>query len=404
RATFADGSTIHIRRGHEAMAEEIRTVVGPAAAAGFERFTVWLRRLYEAEFPNFIDRNFNSSLDLVRPAGPGLALLRLGAFGRLSGAVARYFDDERLRRLFSFQSLYAGLAPQQALAVYAVITYMDSVEGVYFPEGGIARIADGLASAATKAGAVIRYDSPVDQIVLANGSDGPVQGVRLSAGEFIDADVVVCNANVAGAYRSLLPGLAPPRRVQRAQYSPSALVWHAGMRGPAPSEAAHHNIHFGAQWEESFRQLLQDGTFMSDPSLLVSVPTQSDPTLAPPGRHVIYALEPVPNLDASIRWESERERRKDRLAQRLADLGYSTDVETEALWDPTDWQREGSDRGTPFSISHRFLQSGPFRPSNVERRAPGLVFVGASTVPGVGVPMVLLSGRLAAERAMEVLL
>jgi len=401
RATFADGSTIHVRRGHDAMVAELRDEVGPQAAASFERFTAWLRQLYEAEFPAFIDRNFDSPLALLRPIAPALALTRLGAFRRLSSVVAEYFDDERLQRLFSFQALYAGLAPQQALAVYAVITFMDSVEGVYFPEGGIARIADGLERAAAKAGATFRYDSPVERIVLAGGNTGPVRGVRLAGGEFLAADAVVCNANVAGAYQSLLPGLTPPRRVRRAHYSPSALVWHAGLRGPAPAEAAHHNIHFGGEWDQSFRQLLHEGTFMSDPSLLVSVPTVTDPDLAPPGRHILYALEPVPNLDAPIDWHSQRDRRRHRLTQRLQDLGYHIDVETEALWDPTDWQRQGSDHGTPFSIAHRFSQSGPFRPSNLERRAPGLVFTGASTVPGVGVPMVLLSGRLAAARVSE---
>jgi len=133
------------------------------------------------------------------------------------------------------------------------------------------------------------------------------------------------------------------------------------------------------------------------------VPTVTEPHLAPPGRHILYALEPVPNLDARIDWNDQRDRRRDLMAARLEGLGYHIDVETEALWDPTDWQRQGSDHGTPFSIAHRFSQSGPFRASNVERRAPGLVFAGASTVPGVGVPMVLLSGRLAAARVSEFL-
>jgi phytoene desaturase len=208
---------------------------------------------------------------------------------------------------------------------------------------------------------------------------------------------------VAGSYASLLPGLAPPRRVRRAHYSPSAMVWHAGIKGDAPPDAAHHNIHFGGQWEQSFRQLLHDGTFMTDPSLLVSVPTQSDPSLAPAQSHVLYALEPVPNLSAPIDWSRQRQVRRDVLVQRLAGLGYRVDAETEALWDPSDWQSHGSDMGTPFSISHRFSQSGPFRAANVERRAPGLIFAGSSTVPGVGVPMVLISGRLAAERAAEML-
>ena len=87
--------------------------------------------------PHFIDRNFDSPLDLARPLGPALELLRLGGFRRLGKVVASYFDDERLQRIFSFQSMYAGLAPYEALALYGVITYMDSVAGVFVPEGGM---------------------------------------------------------------------------------------------------------------------------------------------------------------------------------------------------------------------------------------------------------------------------
>jgi phytoene desaturase len=83
---------------------------------------------------------------------------------------------------------------------------------------------------------------------------------------------------------------------------------------------------------------------------------------------------------------------------RLDARGYPSEVEVEEIVDPSDWQRSGMERGTPFALAHRFFQSGPFRPGNVNTKAPGLVFTGSGTVPGVGVPMVLLSGRLAADR------
>ena len=116
---------------------------------------------------------------------------------------------------------------------------------------------------------------------------------------------------------------------------------------------------------------------------------------------MLYALEPVPNLDGSLDWSRDRERVRDRLLRRLASLGYPTETDAEMFVDPTDWAGEGLERGTPFSLAHRFTQTGPFRPANVDRRAPGLVFTGAGTVPGVGIPMVLLSGRLAAARVEE---
>ena len=398
RACYADGSELRVRHGRDAMAAEVRDVCGPTEAAAFHRFADWVTELYEAEMPTFIDRNLDSVWDLAWPPGPGLRLLRLGAFGRLGKAVQRFFDDERLQRIFSFQAMYAGLAPYEALAVYAVITYMDSINGVFVPEGGVHALPTALAAAAEKAGATLRYGTAVERIVLEHGTHGRVLGVRLASGELVRADAVVANPDVPAVYRTLLPGLEAPRTVRRGHYSPSCVVWHAGVRGPLPDGAAHHNIHFGREWDGAFRALLKDGTRMPDPSILVTAPTVDDPTLAPEGAHTLYVLEPVPNLDGRIDWTAERDRVQADLAGRVAALGYPGDVEVEAFVDPTDWEAQGMERGTPFALSHRFRQTGPFRPANVDARAPGLVLVGSGTQPGVGVPMVLVSGRLAAER------
>lgn len=145
---------------------------------------------------------------------------------------------------------------------------------------------------------------------------------------------------------------------------------------------------------------------MGDPSILVTVHSLDEPSLVPDrgdgaDRHSLYVLEPVPNLDGKIDWTRERDRLHDSLQQRLGAMGYpvgAADIEVEAFLDPTDWERQGMERGTPFALSHKFRQTGPFRPNNVTKHAPGLVFVGSGTLPGVGVPMVLISGKLAAER------
>jgi phytoene desaturase len=401
RAVFADGSELRVRQGRAAMTEEVREACGPADAAAFDRFCDWLARLYRTEMPHFIERNYDGPLDLVRPLGPGVELLRLGAFGRLARAVAHRFRDERLRRILSFQSLYAGLAPYEALALYAVITYMDVVNGVVVPLGGMHALPRALAAAAPKAGADLRYEAPVERILLAEGSTGHVRGVRLAGGEIVAADAVVCNPDLPVAYRTLLPGLPAPRVVRRGRYSPSAVVWHAGVRGDLPAGAAHHNVHFGRPWDAAFRTLLRHGRRMPEASWLLSIPTLSDPDLAPPGRHVVYALEPVPNLDGRVDWTTERSRARDDLAAAVAAAGYPSDVEVEDLVDPLDWEARGMERGTPFALAHTFRQTGPFRPANVHPAAPGLVFTGSGTVPGVGIPMVLVSGMLAAQRVHE---
>lgn len=401
RAVFADGSELRVRHGREAMAAEIAEVCGPGEAASFHRFCDWLEGLYRTEMPNFIDRNFDSPLDLAWPLGPALRLVRMGGFAKLSRKLGSFFADERLQRIFGFQSMYAGLAPYEALAIYLVITYMDSVNGVFVPEGGMHALPQGMAAALEKVGTSFRYGETVERILLAEGSRGRVRGVRLTSGEVLEADAVVCNLDLPVAYRTLVPGLPAPRVARKGNYSPSCVVWHVGVRGALPAGAAHHNIHFGREWDGAFRALLDDGSLMPDPSILVTVPSVDDPSLAPEGSHTLYVLEPTPNLDGRIDWTVERDRVRDRLARRVAALGYPAEIEVEAFVDPLDWERQGMERGTPFALSHHFFQTGPFRPNNVDRRAPGLVFTGSGTLPGVGVPMVLVSGRLAAERVEQ---
>lgn len=399
RAVYADGSTLHVRHGREAMTDEIRQFANAREAEAFGRFCDWLEQLYRVEMAHFIDANFDSVLDLVKPWRAGLELVRLGGFGKLGRKVASFFDDERLQRIFSFQSMYAGLAPYEALSLYAVITYMDSVEGVFVPEGGMHAMATGLAAAVEKVGVTIRYDSPVTRI-LRTGS-GAVSGVEVAGSERIAADVVVCNPDLPVAYRTLLGGVDAPRVARRGKYSPSCLLWVAGVKGLPPAEAAHHNIHFGHDWNASFKALIHDGVRMPDPSILVTLHSLDDASLAPAGCSSIYVLEPTPNLDGRIDWSRERDRITDSLRAKVAGLGYPTDVVVERIYDPLDWEAMGMERGTPFALAHTFRQTGPFRPNNVDKRVPGLVFTGSSTLPGVGVPMVLVSGKLAAERVQQ---
>lgn len=399
RATFPDAEEVLVRHGREAMTEEIRRKCGPGEAEAFGRFCRWLCELYELELPNFIDRNFDSPLDLAWPLGPLVGLVRTGALRKLSSVVDSYFSDHRLQKLFSFQAMYAGLSPFDALAIYGVITYMDTVEGVFFPRGGMNQVARGLAAAAEGAGATIRYGATVERVLRRPGQWGAARGVRLDDGEVVAADAVVANPDLPVAYRSLVPELRPPRAARRGEYSPSCALWVAGVRGGLPAGACHHNIHFGGQWREAFEALLKAGTRMPDPSILVTSHSYSDPGLAPAGCSTLYALEPMPNLDGCIDWVDDRSGVRETLIARVGSYGYPVDeVEVERFYDPSDWQSMGMERGTPFGLSHRFFQTGPFRPNNRDKRVPGLYFVGSSTVPGVGVPMVLLSGRLAAER------
>jgi phytoene desaturase len=392
-AMFADGSELDVHTDAEAMADAVARFAGPAEAAGYRRLRAWLIELYRAEFDRYIAANFDSPLSL---AGPSLArLAAMGAFRRLDPAVGRFVRDERLRRVFTFQSLYAGQSPQRALAVYAVIAYMDTVAGVFFPRGGMRALPDALAAAAERAGVQFRYGSPV---TVLERTGGRITAVRTADGTRTSCDAVVLATELHTAYE-LLGRI--PRRPVPLRPSPSAVVLHAGLRRQWPDQA-HHTISFGGAWRQTFRQIINEGQPMTDPSLLITRPTATDPGLAPPGRDLLYILAPAPNLVVGRPdWDAEGGAYADRLISTVADRlmpGLAGQIETLDVVTPADWARQGMDAGTPFSYAHSFWQSGPFRPGNRPRGTENAVLAGCGTVPGVGVPTALVSGRLAADR------
>ena len=390
RTTFADGSGMDVHADTDAMADEIERVCGPDEAAGFRRYIRFVSKLYKYEMRDFIDRNIDSPLDLL-----SLNLARLAAIGgfrKLAPKVEQYLKDDRTQRIYSFQAMYAGLSPYDALAIYAVIAYMDSVAGVFFPAGGMHAVPTAMAAAAEKHGVDFRYGTEVTSV---EHHHGRAVAVITSTGERVPADVVVLNPDLPVAYRELLGHT--PRRVKRLTYSPSCYLMLAGSRASYP-DAAHHNIHFGTAWKGVFDEIL-NGRLMTDPSILVTNPTQSDPRLAPANRQIYYVLFPTPNLDAPIDWKRIGPVYREHVLSTLEERGYpgfGGAIEVEDVITPAGWAERGMERGAPFASAHSFFQTGPFRPGN--RWGENVVFTGSGTQPGVGVPMVLVSGRLAAER------
>jgi phytoene desaturase len=393
RAHFADGSTLDVIADTARMAGEVSRVCGPREADGYLRFVDYARELWRLQRRDFIDRNLDRPTDLL--TANLLRLLAHGGFRRLQTKVDQFFRDDRTRRIFSFQAMYAGLAPHDALALYAVIAYLDSVAGVYFPRGGIHAVPRALAGVAEKHGVTIRYDARVSGVETRAGR---ARGVHVLGDAFVPADVVVLNPDLPVAYRDLLPGGNAPKL----RYSPSCVVLHVGS-GQGYEQIAHHNIHFGRAWKRTFDEVIRQGRLMSDPSLLVTNPSRTDPSLAPAGRHAYYVLAPAPNLaKRTIDWRGPAAPlyRADLIdtLERRGYPGFGDAIEVSHLVTPADWEDAGMAAGTPFAAAHTLRQTGPFRPGNLHPTLDNVVFVGSGTQPGVGVPMVLISGRLAAER------
>ena len=394
RASFADGSSLDVYPDAAAMTAEIERFAGPKEAQGYVELRKWLTRLYEIEFDGFINANFDSPLSLLTPQLARLAAI--GGFRRWEPMVRRFITDERLLRVFTFQALYVGVPPKRARAAYAVIAYMDTVSGVYFPRGGMRALPDAMAAAATDAGVEFHYNATVSTL---ERSGSRVTAVRTHTGERFAADSVILTTELPDTYRLLG---RTPRRLLKLKAAPSAVVAHFGCRASEPSaDAAHHNILFGNAWDRTFDEIIDQGRPMADPSLLVTRPSVGDPSLAPDGRELLFVLAPAPNTAVGYKdWDADVAGYTDRMladvTARMPHLGQ--DAELLQVVTPADWARQGMASGSPFALSHTFAQTGPFRPANTVRGIDNAVLAGSSTVPGVGIPTAIVSGRLAADR------
>jgi phytoene desaturase len=396
RARFADGTGLSVTSDVDGMAERIRVFSGYADADGYRRYVEFVTRLYRLQMRDFIDRNFDSPVDL---AGSSLArLVALRGFSRLAPTVARYFRDERLQRVFSFQAMYAGVSPARALAIYAVISYMDLVEGVFYPVGGMNALPTAMEAAGRKAGVEFVYDT---RVTATAWSGDRVVELTCADGRTWSPDAVVMTLDRPAALevldRSLRRSLTG--RPATTRYSPSCVVLAAGVTASWP-DAAHHTMHFGRAWSQVFDDL-EAGRLMRDPSFLVSLPSVTDPRLAPGGSSAAYLLFPAPNLDHAqpLDWARLCAPYREHMLNTVENAGFrgfAKAIDAELLITPRDWADRGLGAGTPFAAAHTFGQTGPFRSSNT--LGENVVFAGSSTTPGVGVPMVLISGRLAAER------
>ncbi|WP_062998392.1 phytoene desaturase family protein [Nocardia jinanensis] len=406
-ARFADGSELRVFSDPDRMSAEVAQTCGPDEAVRYRRLRDWLGRVFRAEYDEFLATNFDSPLDMVRFPGKRAALLelvRLGAFGRLGNRVDRTLRDPRLTRLFTFQALYAGMAPEQALGVYGAIPYMDTGLGVYFPDGGMRSVAETLAGAFTAAGGRLELGTEVTGI---DYDRNRARRVLLADGRDLPCDAVILTADLGSLDRF---GARPPRRLRA---SPSAVVAHgtvpAGIAESWPVQA-HHTIDFGAAWSRTFAEITprRGGRLMSDPSLLLTRPALSDPGLYLTRGETRYEpfslLAPCPNLDsAPLDWNRLGPSYLRELLAVLESRGYheiSAQFSVDRLDTPATWLDQGMIAGTPFSAAHLFRQTGPFRTRNLARGRENVVLAGCGTTPGVGVPTALLSGKLAAQRVV----
>lgn len=378
--------------------------IEPGAGGRVQAFLDDAGYKYRVAREQFVGRNFRHLGEFATP-GNLRELVKTGALANLFRRTGRYFKDERLRLAFTFQTMYLGISPLDAPAIYALLPYTELVEGIWYPRGGIYRLIEAMRRLAEELGAEIRTEAEVERLVIEGDR---VRGVTLVGGETLAADLVVANADLPGAYHRFVPERQRPdfsdRRLRRLRYTASAYMLYLGVDREYP-ELAHHNVFFGADFRANFRAIFRTRRLPEEPSLYVAAPGRNDPTVAPPGHDALMVLVPVSHLTKGrVDWERDEPAFRERVYARLEGLGLTDlrrHVRAEACLTPLDWRdRYALTLGAAFGLAHNFTQVGALRPNNRAKKLPNLYFVGASTVPGTGVPMVIIGSRLVTERIL----
>ena len=404
RIYFHDETHFDLYSNMALLAQEVEKIE-PGAAERLFRFIGAGAKKYELGM-DFVDRNFDRITDLANPVA-GIRLLGTQAHQNLYRQVSKFFNgNDKLTKAFSFHSMFLGLSPFDALAMYSLITYADLALGMWFPMGGIYSIIEDLLKLADEMGVKVRTNAPVSQICVENGK---TTGVMLASGEQIQAELVVSNADLPYTYRKLIDPSQrkqySDQRLDRFEYACSGYILYLGL-DKTYDHLRHQALYFSEDYRANLNAIFSEKTLPEEPSFHMNVPTQTDPSLAPPGHSLVYVLAPMPNLEAKIDWEQAapqvRENLLDKL-ERIIDPHIRRHIVWEREYRPTDWLKDiNASLGTAFgSLSHGFFQSSYFRPHNKARDIHGLYFVGQVTYPGIGMPMVMISSKLVSERIVK---
>jgi phytoene desaturase len=398
---FQDNSQLHLTSDLHDMMEQVETI----ERGSFERVLHYLaegRRHYELSLPNVITKDFRNLADFINPRMIPI-FLRLKAFTQHARYARRFFKSPRLQMAFTFQDMYMGLSPYESPATYSIMQYTELSDGLFFPIGGMYRIAETLTAIAEKQGVQFQYNSPVEKI-LTEGNRAT--GVILSDGQKLSADIVVANADLGYVYKQLLPDDGEANRIDRKEYGCSALLFYWGMDKQYP-QLGPHNLFFSGDYHQGFEDIFKGLRMPDEPNFYIHAPARMDPSAAPAGGDTFYAAVPVGHINKqnSQDWPAIQKQARAIILDRLSQVGMAdleSHIKVELSFGPQDWKnRYNLMYGSAHGLSHKLSQMAYLRPHNRHKRYRNLYFVGASTHPGTGVPTVLVSARLTAQRIVE---
>ena len=336
----------------------------------------------------------------------------------LDAHVAARFTDPRLRQVLGYPAVFLGSSPGRTPSLYHLMSHLDLGDRVLYPQGGFARLIEVIAALAERHGARLHTGSAVTRILTEGDRRGRrprATGVEVAtpAGRrTVAADVVVGAVDLHHLETTLLPRALqthPEQRWRTRSPGPGAVLALLGVEGSLP-QLPHHSLFFTSDWEQNFGAIFGPHARVPEPaSVYVCKPSETDPTVAPPGCENLFILVPVP-ADVSIGGGGDDGHGAE-LVERTADAAIDQVAAWAGIGDlrerirvrstvgPEDFARRyNSWCGGALGLEHTLRQSAFFRPGNASAKVDGLLYAGASTVPGVGLPMCLISAELVLKR------
>ncbi len=410
----------------------------PGAGEALEKYLDSAEDTYTIAKRRFLYSTFESFLPLLRPD----VLVRLPRLVRLllqplSEFVATRFADPRLRQILGYPAVFLGSSPFDAPSMYHLMSHLDLDDGVLYPMGGFTSLISAMTKVAEEAGVDIRTGADVVSIDTAPGATAPetapvaapkgarrrgprrpgarVTGVSYRSGgavHRVEADVVVSAADLHHTETVLLPDdrqTYPEKYWSRRVPGPSALLLYLGVKGSLP-QLEHHTLLFTADWKDNFGRIFGAETSIPSPaSLYVCRPSATDPSVAPAGDENVFVLVPIP-ADVGIGGggvdrggDARVEELADAVIAQIAEWAHIPDLAERIVlrrtYGPRDFASDlNAWRGTSLGPAHTLRQSAFLRGSNRSRKVEGLYYAGSSTVPGIGIPMCLISAELVVKR------
>lgn len=380
--------------------------IGEEDAQGF---LTYLQKIYERFLVaknHFIQRPFRNPSDFYNPSMIKQAL-KLRTFGSADKFVGKYIKNERLKQMISFQTLYIGVSPYNGPSLYTIIPMIEMLYGVWFIKGGMYTMAASMEKLFLELGGRVHYNANVEEILI---EDQQAKGILLN-GKKIHSDFVMCNADFPYAMKNLVKdvkskGKYTDKKIDSMKYSCSCFIMYLGMDRKYEELKNVHNFVFSGDLKDNLDSIF-DGRRLQDPSFYVYAGSKMDPELAPEGKDGLYILVPVSDLStSSYEWnEGTVDYYRTKIFESLKRLKGFENIENEIVSEtymtPPDFESKfNAYNGACFGLQPNLSQSNHLRPQSKAKNCENLYFTGSSTHPGAGVPIVLLSAKIAVEELL----